>query len=101
MAAEVTLDTICAPSEDVVAREIEGEIIIVPLIAGIGDTDDELYTLNDTGQAIWQKLDGQRTLGEVAAALTQEFEVPQIDLEADILGFAGELAQRGIIAAND
>ena len=101
MAAEVTLDTICAPSEDVVAREIEGEIIIVPLIAGIGDTDDELYTLNETGQAIWQKLDGQRTLGEVAAALTQEFEVSQIDLEADILGFAGELARRGILAAHD
>ena len=101
MAAEIKLGTVCAPSDDVVAREIEGEIIIVPLVAGIGDSDDELYTLNETAQAIWQKLDGRRTLGEVAAALTQEFEVPQIDLEADILGFAGELARRGILAAHD
>ena len=61
--AIVTLKTTCTPSEDIVAREIEGEIIIVPLVAGIGDADDELYTLNETGQAIWQKLDGQRTLG--------------------------------------
>ena len=33
-------------------REIEGELIIVPLVAGIGDADDELFTLNETGKAI-------------------------------------------------
>ena len=44
------------PSDDVVAREIEGEIIIVPLVAGIGDIEDELFTLNETGKAIWDKL---------------------------------------------
>ena len=37
------------PSEDVVAREIEGEFIIVPLAAGIGDMEDELYSLNESG----------------------------------------------------
>jgi len=66
--SNITLTTICAPSDDIVAREIEGEIIIVPLASGIGDTDDELYTLNPTGQAIWQKLDGQRTLKDIMAA---------------------------------
>jgi len=62
MASKLTLKTICIPSDDVVAREIEGDVIIVPLATGIGDAEDELYTLNPTGQAIWQKLDGQRTL---------------------------------------
>ena len=99
MTTQVTLDTVCAPSDDVVAREIEGEIIIVPLVAGIGDTDDELYTLNVTGQAIWQRLDGQATLGEVAAALADEFDTPPAEVEADVLGFAAEMAQRGILAA--
>ena len=28
-----------------------GGIIIVPLVAGIGDMEDELFTLNDTGKA--------------------------------------------------
>ena len=98
MEAQVTLGTICAPSEDVVAREIEGEIIIVPLAAGIGDSDDELYTLNETARAIWQKLDGQQTLREVTAALTEKFDVPQAELEADVLGFATEMARRGILA---
>jgi hypothetical protein len=101
MAAEVMLGTICAPSQDVVAREIEGEIIIVPLVAGIGDADDELYTLNETGRAIWQQLDGQRTLGEVVSVLTQEFNAPPGELEADVLGFAGEMVHRGILTARD
>ena len=99
MKAPVTLETVCAPSEDVVAREIEGEIVIVPLVAGICDAEDELYTLNPTGQAIWSMLDGQRTLGQVAVALTQEFDATQAEIEADVLGFAAEMARRGILAA--
>jgi hypothetical protein len=99
VADTVTLVTVCVPSDDIVAREIEGEIIIVPLVAGIGDADDELYTLNETGQAIWAQLDGQHTLGEVAAALSAEFDAPADEIEADVLGFASEMAERGILAA--
>ena len=97
MTAEVPLEAICAPSEGIVAREIEGDIVIIPLIAGIGDAEDELYTLNPTGQAIWQKLDGHRTLKDVVAALADEFDVPIPDLERDVLGFVREMIQRGIL----
>ena len=62
MATQLNLDAVCACSENVVARTIEGEVVIIPLVAGIGDEEDELYTLNETGQAIWQQLDGHRTL---------------------------------------
>ena len=95
----VTLATICSPSEDVVAREIEGDIVIVPLVAGIGDADDELLTLNETGKAIWKQLDGARTLGDVAKVLAEEFEAPLAELQADVLGFAGERTERRILAA--
>ena len=101
MASEVTLCTVCVASEDVVAREIEGDVIIVPLTAGIGDADDELYSLNETGRSIWQKLDGQRTLSDVVVALGLEFNASQADLEADVLGFAGEMVRRGILATRD
>jgi len=96
---ELMLDAKCTPSEDVVAREIEGDVIIVPLVSGIGDEDDELYTLNPTGQAIWQKLDGQRTLKDVVALLASEFNAPLPELENDVLGFASEMVRRGILVA--
>lgn len=95
----LTLQTICAPSEDVVAREIEGELIIVPLASGIGEADDELYTINPTGQAIWQKLDGARTLAQVADELANEFDAPRADIERDVLGLVGELARRKMVVA--
>lgn len=101
MAKDVTLESVCLPSEDIVAREIEGEVIIVPLVSGIGETDDELYTLNPTGQAIWKELDGRKTLGQVAEALASSFEAPRPDIEADVLGFASELVRRGILLAKE
>lgn len=96
-----SVDTVYIPSDDVVAREIEGEVIIVPLTSGIGDADDELYTLNETGQAIWRNLDGRRTLREVSALLAGEFDMPLADIENDVLGFARELVRRGILATKE
>ena len=98
MTPSLTLETVCAPSRDVVAREIEGEVIIVPLVAGIGDADDELYTLNETGRAIWRLLDGRRSLGSVADALTAEFATEPETLGAEVLSFAEELVRRGILS---
>ena len=99
MKPPIDLKTVCEKSPDVVARKIEDEILIVPLVAGIGDADDELYTLNETGQAIWQALDGRRTLQEAAVLLAEEFDAPLDEVEKDVLGFAGELTGRGILMA--
>ena len=93
----VTLQSICAPSEDVVARLIEDELIIVPLASGIGDADDELYTLNPTGQAIWQKLDGACTLAQIADELAHEYNSPRADIEPDVLGLVSELVRRKMV----
>jgi hypothetical protein len=97
----VTMETICLPSEDVVAREIEGDIIIVPLVAGVGDTDDELYTLSETGKAIWQALDGEKTLGQVISELCSEFSSSPGSIEKDVLGFITEMIRRGMIVVKD
>jgi hypothetical protein len=91
------MDAIYSPSDDVVAREIEGELVIVPLAAGIGDLEDELYTLNDTGRAIWSHLDGHTSLGQIAAALATEYDAPQGAIERDVLGLVQELTRRRIL----
>ncbi len=95
MAVDISLEKIYVPSEDIVAREIEGQMIIVPLVAGIGDMEDELYTLNETGQAIWKLLDGTKTLRVVATSLSEEFEGEEI--VQDVLGFVSELVTRRIL----
>ena len=97
MPEKVHFDAAYAPSEDVVARELEGEIVIIPLVSDIGDIEDELYTLNETGQAIWRKLDGARPLRQIADELAAEFDAPPETIERDVLGLVGELVSRRMV----
>ena len=97
MNASLHLDNIYVPSEDVVSRDIEGELIIVPLAAGIGDTEDALFTLNEAGRAIWDRLDGTRTLRQIARELSGHYDAPAAQIEADVAGLAEELAKRKMI----
>ncbi len=93
----IQIDGIYIPSNDLVARVIEDELIIVPLAAGIGDMEDELYTLNETGRAIWQRLDGRRSLQTIAGELADEFDAPASEIEQDVYSLLGELLHRRIV----
>ena len=97
MGNNIEMNRVYMPSEDIVSREIEGELIIVPLVSGIGDLDDELFTLNRTGRAIWQLLDGTRTLDQIADELRDTFEAPVGEIEKNILGFVSELFNRRMV----
>jgi len=96
---EVNLNDVYVPSDDIVAREIEGELIIVPLVAGIGDMEDELFSLNDTGRDIWRRLDGKATLAGVAKALADEYRAQPDEIESDVVGLVGELVRRKMLVA--
>jgi len=93
----INIDGIYIPSEDVVAREIEGELIIVPLVAGIGDMEDELFTLNETGKAIWDRLNGKTSLREIIKDLRIEYNADPNFIEEDVLGWVNELVRRGML----
>jgi len=94
MENKIDIDAVYRASDEVVAREIEGELIIVPLTSGIGDMEDELFTLNETGRAIWNKLDGSRSLKVVALELQEDYDAPADEIEKDVTGLAQELLKR-------
>ncbi len=93
----VRMDAVYTPSDDIVAREIEGELIIIPLVAGIGDIEDELYTLNETGKDIWDQLDGKTTLQEVVETLLQDYDAQLPEVEQDVIGLVKELVKRRML----
>jgi len=97
MKTKVNLHAAYVPSEDVVAREIEGEIIIVPLAAGIGDLEDDLFTLNETGRAIWDRLAAGKKLKDAVRELSAEYEAPAGKIERDVIGLVEELLQRRML----
>ncbi len=98
---DIRMDDIYKPSDDIVARKIEEELIIVPLTSGVGDMEDELYTLRDTGRAIWNRLDGKRTLDDIATELRDEYDAPPGKIEQDVIGLVSELLKRKIVVHVD
>lgn len=97
MSEMISLTKIFKPSDDVVAREIEGEFLLIPIAKGVGDMEDELYSLNESGKAIWDKLDGAKSLAQIKQELVREYQAAEVEIEADILNFVKELAIRNII----
>ena len=97
MATKADINKVYKISEDVVAREIQGEFIIIPITSGIGDLEDEIFTLNETGRAIWDKIDSKRSLKEVADCLSSEFCVSGDEIEKDVLGLGEELLKRRML----
>ncbi len=60
--------------------------------------EDELFTLNETGKAIWNLLDGKRNVREVATILSQEYELPVTEIEMDVVGLLKELLDRRMLS---
>jgi ACT domain-containing protein len=96
MEPKVSLNAIYAPSEDVVAREVQGEFIIIPIASGIGE-EDNIFTLNEFGRAIWDKLDSKKSLKEVVSSLCLRFDASGREIKEDVLGLVKELLKKKIL----
>jgi hypothetical protein len=94
---KIRMDMIFSHSSDVVSREIDGALIIVPLTAGVGDMEDDLFSMNETGTEIWNMLDGTKTVQEVVEALTRKYRAEPEELEQDVAGIVMELFKRRML----
>lgn len=85
------------PSADIVARVIQGKLIIVPLTAGVGEAADDLYTLNETGKKIWELMDGSLTVRDIAGRLASVYDAPMEEIQGDVDELVEDLLSRGIL----
>ncbi|MFO7753412.1 MAG: PqqD family protein [Desulfobacteraceae bacterium] len=95
--AEIDINGIYVQSEDVVAREIEDEFILVPIASGIGDLEDAIYTLNETGKEIWKRLDHGKTVKSLVDELLTEFDAAYETIINDVCGILGELVSLNMV----
>jgi hypothetical protein len=77
-------------SDDVVAREIEGKVILMPLRKSSMDLN-YIYTLNETASCAWDLFDGKSTLGEIRNSLCQRYEVTEGKVEKELTEFVKDL----------
>jgi hypothetical protein len=94
---KIRMDTVFSHSSDVVSREIDGALIIVPLTAGVGDMEDDLFSMNETGTEIWNMLDGTKTVREVVSVLARQYRAEAGEIEQDVAGIVAELLKRRML----
>jgi hypothetical protein len=82
-------------SNDVVAREVGGESILLDLANG------NYFGLNPVGSRIWHLLDERGcTLAGACDVLAGEYDVERSQLEADVLALAQQLVDQDLAAAS-
>ena len=94
---KIRMDTVLAHSSDVVSREIDGSLIIVPLASGVGDMEDDLFSMNESGTEIWNMLDGKRTLQEIVDVLARQYQAGPEEIAQDVAGIVTELLKRKML----
>jgi hypothetical protein len=97
---EEYLNRIYNKNPDVVYRIIAGEAILIPIskdtqIAG------RLFSLNEVGAFIWERIDGQRNLAEIVNAILDEREVTEETAREDLISLVNELQELGAIKLLD
>jgi hypothetical protein len=92
----VQADTRFIRNREVVSRQIEGELVIVPIRRGVGDLNS-LYTLNSVGSILWEFMTESHTVPEMVNRVCDEFEVTSIKAQADIQEFLGSMLEEKLI----
>lgn len=60
---------------------------------------ERVVELDETALLIVQRLDGNRSLAEIALALAQEFDAAPAEIEADVIELANTLQQKRLLRA--
>jgi hypothetical protein len=88
---EITLQSRLALDPRVRFRRFENDGIV------IHQKTAEAIVVSEVATRLLELADGTRTLGECANAIQSEFEVPAEVIERDLMQFARELADNGIV----
>jgi len=79
-----------AKHPDYIQRDVAGECILVPVRRSAGAANS-IYVLNETGAALWNRLDGRCPLQEIAAAFHEEYDVTADQLRLDVETLVADL----------
>lgn len=81
---------------DHATRKIGNETIVVPVRAHVADLES-IYTFNEVGGAIWERLDGERSVSDIARSIADEFDVDEATALADALRLLAVLEDEGLV----
>lgn len=88
---ELSDDVRLRASDDVAARALDGEAVLLDLASGT------YFGLDEVGARVWELVEAGTTVGALRSALLAEFEVEEHVLAADLAHLLADLEQRGLV----
>jgi hypothetical protein len=86
----MTPTAIYSKHPDYVQRDVAGECILVPIRRTLTEANS-IYVLNETGAALWNRIDGQRTAQDILTDFCSEYEVTTDQLVKDFTSLLDDL----------
>ena len=77
--------------EEATSRNVDGEeVVVLPHVGYV-------HVLNETGAFLWAHMDGERTVEQIARALTEDFDLDYTTARDDILVLLQELESKQMV----
>jgi hypothetical protein len=87
----LSLDAVYRKETKLPWRSLEGHVVIVQL------KEESVLSLNGTGAELWDLIDGNHTVRDMARYLTDNFEVDEETALADVRSFVTCLLEKKVI----
>jgi len=81
--------------EDVIAQPVAGEVVLFDLTSG------NYHSLNELGARIWELLDGNRSLTDIADQLTSEYDAPAAEIAQDLRALVEDMLRNGLLEQSE
>ena len=91
MNSKLNLETRFSIPTQVMSRLVEDETVLLDIATGM------YFGLDGVGKRIWESVADGLSLGDTASVITKEFEVDDTQAQADVIEFAAELVDRGLL----
>lgn len=85
------LNTRLVRRSDVMTAEMDGSIVTMDIVTG------KYYNFGETGGAIWNLLEEEKTLKEVVTILTAEYSISEEECQKGVESFLDTLISRGLV----
>ena len=85
------LETKLTVPPQVMSRLVGDETVLLDLASGV------YFGVDGVGQRVWEAVVEGNSLEQIAAVIVNEYNVDEAQAQADVLAFAQELVERGLL----
>jgi hypothetical protein len=89
--------TVIKKNPRIVARKSGDEYILVPITDNVANME-AVYTMNSTAAFIWDNIDGEKTLEDIAGVVSGEYDTDMSTALDDVVELVNDLVKHKIVS---